>query len=51
MRDTMLFMLLMEGSDPEDFTADEFTAAIDALQGSSTAARSGASPATTTSTT
>ena len=32
MRDTMLFLLLMEGSDPEDFTADEFTAAIDRLQ-------------------
>jgi spermidine/putrescine transport system substrate-binding protein len=33
MRDTMLFLLLMEGSDPEDFTAEEFTAAIDSLQG------------------
>jgi spermidine/putrescine transport system substrate-binding protein len=33
MRDTMLFLLLMEGSDPEDFTADEFTAAIERLQG------------------
>ena len=33
MRDTMLFLLLMEGADPEDFTADEFTAAIDRLQG------------------
>ncbi len=33
MRDTMLFLLLMEGSDPEDFTADEFTAAVDTLQG------------------
>jgi spermidine/putrescine transport system substrate-binding protein len=33
MRDTMLFLLLLEGSDPEDFTADEFTAAIDRLQG------------------
>jgi len=33
MRDTMLFLLLMEGSDPEDFTSDEFTAAIDRLQG------------------
>jgi spermidine/putrescine transport system substrate-binding protein len=32
MRDTMLFLLLMEGSDPEDFTADEFTAAIDRLK-------------------
>ena len=33
MRDTMLFLLLMEGSDPEDFTDDEFTAAIERLQG------------------
>ena len=33
MRDTMLFLLLMEGSDPENFTADEFTAAISTLQG------------------
>ncbi len=33
MRDTMLFLLLMEGSDPEDFTGEEFTAAIDRLQG------------------
>jgi spermidine/putrescine transport system substrate-binding protein len=33
MRDTMLFLLLMEGADPEDFTSDEFTAAIDRLQG------------------
>jgi spermidine/putrescine transport system substrate-binding protein len=33
MRDTMLFLLLMEGSDPEDFTEDEFTAAIESLQG------------------
>ncbi|MBA3265454.1 MAG: spermidine/putrescine ABC transporter substrate-binding protein [Nocardioidaceae bacterium] len=33
MRDTMLFMLLMEGSDPEDFTDEEFSAAIDRLQG------------------
>lgn len=32
MRDTMLFMLLIEGSDPEDFTDDEFTAAIERLQ-------------------
>jgi spermidine/putrescine transport system substrate-binding protein len=33
MRDTMLFLLLMEGSDPEHFTADEFSAAIERLQG------------------
>jgi len=33
MRDTMLFLLLIEGSDPEDFTDDEFTAAIERLQG------------------
>ncbi len=33
MRDTMLFMLLMQDSDPEDFTDEEFSAAIDALQG------------------
>jgi spermidine/putrescine transport system substrate-binding protein len=33
MRDTMLFMLLLEGSDPEKFTADEFSKAIDSLQG------------------
>ena len=33
MRDTMLFLLLMEGSDPEDFSSDEFTAAIERLQG------------------
>ena len=33
MRDTMLFMLLLEGSDPEKFTADEYTAAIDRLKG------------------
>ncbi len=33
MRDTMLFLLLLEGSDPEDFTGDEFTAAIDRLKG------------------
>ena len=32
MRDTMGFMLLMQGSDPEDFTDDEFTAAIAELQ-------------------
>ena len=33
MRDTMLFLLLMEGGDPEDFSAEEFTAAIERLQG------------------
>ena len=33
MRDTMLFLLLMEGADPEDFSADEFTAGIERLQG------------------
>jgi spermidine/putrescine transport system substrate-binding protein len=33
MRDTMLFLLLMEGSNPEDFTEDEYTAAIESLQG------------------
>ncbi len=33
MRDTMLFMLLMQDSDPEDFTDDEFAAAIETLQG------------------
>ena len=33
MRDTMLFLLLMQDSDPEDFTDDEFAQAIEALQG------------------
>ena len=33
MRDTMLFMLLLEGSDPEDFTDDEFAKGIERLQG------------------
>src|SRR3954452_23796032 len=33
MRDTMLFMLLLQDSDPEDFSDDDFSAAIDALQG------------------
>lgn len=33
MRDTMLFMLLMDGSDPEDFTADQFSSAIELLKG------------------
>jgi spermidine/putrescine transport system substrate-binding protein len=32
MRDTMLFMLLLTGADPEDFTDDEYSAAIDELQ-------------------
>jgi spermidine/putrescine transport system substrate-binding protein len=33
MRDTMGLMLLLQGSDPGDFTDDEFASAIDALQG------------------
>ncbi|MFL6002527.1 MAG: PotD/PotF family extracellular solute-binding protein [Nocardioides sp.] len=33
MRDTMLFLLLMDGSDPTDFTGDEFDSAIDKLAG------------------
>jgi spermidine/putrescine transport system substrate-binding protein len=33
MRDTMLFLLLMQGSNPEDFTGDEYSSAIDKLQG------------------
>lgn len=33
MRDTMLFMLLLDGSNPEDFTADQFASAIDVLKG------------------
>ena len=33
MRDTMLFLLLMDGSDPEEFTADEYASAIELLQG------------------
>jgi len=32
MRDTMLFMLLLVGANPEEFTDDEYTAAIDMLQ-------------------
>lgn len=32
MNDTMLFMLLLEGKDPEDFTDDDFGAAIDRLE-------------------
>jgi spermidine/putrescine transport system substrate-binding protein len=31
MPDTMLFMLLLEGADPEDFTDDQYGAAIDRL--------------------
>ncbi len=31
MHDTMVFMLLLEGADPEDFTDDEFSNAIDRL--------------------
>jgi len=33
MRDTMLFLLLMEGSDPSDFSDTDFAAAIESLQG------------------
>ena len=33
MRDTMLFMLLLQDNDPSDFTDDEFSSAIEALQG------------------
>jgi spermidine/putrescine transport system substrate-binding protein len=32
MHDTMLFMLLLEGADPEDFTDEEFGKAIDRLE-------------------
>ncbi len=32
MQDTMIFMLLLEGSDPEDFTDDEFYNALDRLE-------------------
>ncbi|HET6626154.1 MAG TPA: spermidine/putrescine ABC transporter substrate-binding protein [Nocardioidaceae bacterium] len=32
MQDTMIFMLLLEGADPEDFTDDEFGAACDRLK-------------------
>ena len=32
MPDTMLFMLLLEGADPEDFTEDEFGAATERLE-------------------
>ncbi len=33
MRDTMLFLLLMDGSDPSEFTADQYASAIELLQG------------------
>ena len=33
MRDTMLFLLLMEGSDPADFSDTDYGAAIESLQG------------------
>ena len=33
MGDTMLFMLLLEHADPEDFTSQQWSAAIDRLQG------------------
>lgn len=33
MGDTMLFMLLLEGANPEDFSADEWSAAIGRLEG------------------
>jgi spermidine/putrescine transport system substrate-binding protein len=33
MRDTMLFLLLMEGSDPQDFSDTDYAAAIESLQG------------------
>jgi len=33
MRDTMAFLLLMQDSDPSDFSDDEFTSAIETLQG------------------
>jgi spermidine/putrescine transport system substrate-binding protein len=32
MQDTMIFMLLLEGANPEDFTDDEFSAGIERLQ-------------------
>jgi spermidine/putrescine transport system substrate-binding protein len=32
MHDTMLFMLLLDGADPEKFTADQFGAAVDRLK-------------------
>jgi spermidine/putrescine transport system substrate-binding protein len=33
MNDTMLFMLLLEGADPEDFSDDEWSSAIGRLEG------------------
>ncbi len=32
MQDTMIFMLLLEGADPEDFTDDQFGSAVERLQ-------------------
>ena len=50
MRDTMGFMLKVQGADPSDFTDDEWKDAIDRLQsGRGRRARSGRSPATSTS--
>jgi len=37
MHDTMLFMLLLEGADPEDFTKDQFESAIERLKKSTDA--------------
>jgi spermidine/putrescine transport system substrate-binding protein len=37
MHDTMLFMLLLEGADPEKFTSDQFAAAIERLKKASDA--------------
>jgi spermidine/putrescine transport system substrate-binding protein len=37
MHDTMLFMLLLDGADPEDFTSDQFGKAIDRLKKASDA--------------
>lgn len=37
MHDTMLFMLLLEGADPEKFTSDQFGSAIDRLKKASDA--------------
>ena len=52
MRDTMVFMLLLDGRDPEKFTDGRVRRGDrPAAEATSTTARSGASPATTTSTT
>jgi spermidine/putrescine transport system substrate-binding protein len=32
MRDTMIFLLLLQGADPEDFSSEEYSAAIDDLE-------------------